>query len=155
LLRVYSRQQTSRATHREIQKGPKAVIEVSEVSALAFKGTTGRTALPVVYSDKVDSILSAGVWLGPHHRNWALKREQALTAISCLRDAYCIVLGGDVLNGPDKNYSHTYDNWFFQPSNPPVPGDVPSSALKAIAYVRDYPLDEAYFVLVPLPSMTA
>jgi hypothetical protein len=96
-----------------------------------------------VYSDKVDSILSAGVWLGPHHRNWALKREQALTAISCLRDAYCIVLGGDVLNGPDKNYSHTYDNWFFQPSNPPVPGDVPSSALKAIAYVRDYPLDEA------------
>ena len=134
------------------REGPIAVLEVSEVSALAFNGATGGTGLQVVYSEKVDSILSAGVWLGPDHRNWALKREQALTAISCLRDANCIILGGDVLNGPDKNYSHTYDNWFFQPSNPPVPGDVPSSALKAIAYIRDYPLDDAYFVLVPRPA---
>lgn len=104
--------------------------------------------MPVVFSEKADLILSAGVWLGPDHHNWALTKEQALIAIGCLRDANFILLGEDVLNGPDKNYSHTYDNWFFQPSTPQFSGDVTSSALKAIAYVADYPRDDARFVLV-------
>jgi hypothetical protein len=78
-----------------------------------------------------------------------LTKEQALIAISRLSDADFILLGGDVLNGPDENYSHTYDNWYFEPSNPPSSDDVTSSALKAIGYVTDYPRNDAYFVLVP------
>lgn len=82
-------------------------------------------------------------------RNWALTREQALNAIDKLRDANVAVLGGDVLSGPDESYRHTYNNWYFEPSTPSIDSDVVSSgALKASTYVRSYPHDDAYFVLV-------
>ncbi|NZD61457.1 hypothetical protein HX900_10050 [Rhizobium sp. WYCCWR 11290] len=105
--------------------------------------------MPIVYSEKADAILSVGIWLGPEHRNWALTKEKALAAIGRLRDANFILLGGDVLSGPEKNFSHTYDNWHFEPSTPPVADDPSSSARKALSYVRDYPVEDAYFVLVP------
>lgn len=105
--------------------------------------------MPIVYSVEADAILSAGVWLGPEHRNWALTKEQALAAIGLLRDANYILLGGDVLNGPEKNFSHAYADWYFEPSSPPVPDDLSSSALRALSYVEDYPVEDVYFVLVP------
>ncbi|XUY30442.1 hypothetical protein RMR21_025845 (plasmid) [Agrobacterium sp. rho-8.1] len=105
--------------------------------------------MPVVYSTDADAILSTGVWLGPDRTNWALTKEQALVAIGKLRDAKCILLGGDVLNGPGKNFSHTYDNWYFELSSPPSPDDLSLSALKASSYISDYPVEDAYFVLVP------
>ncbi len=105
--------------------------------------------MSIVYSAEADAILSTGVWLGPDHRNWALTKEQALDAIGLLCDAKYIVLGGDVLNGPDKNFSHTYDNWYFEPSSPSAPNDLSSSALKASSYIGDYPVKDAYFALVP------
>lgn len=111
--------------------------------------------MPVVFSEKVDSILSVGKWLGPDLHTWALTREQAVAAITDLREANFIVLGGDVLNGPDKNYRHTYDSWYFQPSISLSPDDVTSSAMKAIDYVTDYPRDDVYFVVVPTKSLTA
>lgn len=108
-------------------------------------------AIPGEYSkpEEADSIRSTGVWLGPDHCNWALTREQALTSIGSLRDKGFIVLGGDVLYGPQQNYSHTYDNWFYEPSDPPVPLDVPLSAQKAVSFVTNYRGDGAFFVLVP------
>ncbi|CAN7236536.1 hypothetical protein [Neorhizobium sp. LjRoot104] len=108
--------------------------------------------MSIVYSAEADAILSTGVWLGPEHRNWALTKEQALTAIGLLRDAKYILLGGDVLYGPEKNFSHAYANWYFEPSSPPAPGDLSSSALKASSYVDGYPIEDAYFVLVPRPA---
>lgn len=101
------------------------------------------------WSPKVDRILSVGVWLGPHHRNWALTREQALNAINQLRDADVLVLGGDVLTGSHESYSHTYDNWYFEPSVVIDSNVVAASALKASTYVMKYPRDDVYFVLVP------
>lgn len=90
-----------------------------------------------------------GVWLGPEHRNWALSKEQALTAIDCLRDAGIAVLGGDVLGGPEENYRHTYDNWYFEPQSSGAESDaVSSGAQKASSYIRGYPRADAYFVLV-------
>ncbi len=71
--------------------------------------------MPIVYSEEADVILSAGVWLESEHCNWALTKEQALAAIGRLRDANFILLGGDVLNGPEKNFSDAYDNWNFEP----------------------------------------
>lgn len=102
-----------------------------------------------MYSVEADAILSTGVWLGPDHRNWALTKEQALGAIGLLRDAKYIILGGDVLNGPEKNFSHTYHNWYFEPSSPLASDDLSSSAFKASSYIGDYPAEDAYFVLVP------
>ncbi len=69
--------------------------------------------MPAVYSKEIDTILSVGIWLEPLHRNWALTKTQALVVIDELRNANFIVLGGDVLEGPDKKYRHTYDNWYF------------------------------------------
>ncbi len=60
--------------------------------------------LQVIWSEKIDRILSVGVWLGPEHRNWALTRGRALNAIDQLRDANVVILGGDVLSGPDESY---------------------------------------------------
>lgn len=105
--------------------------------------------MPPVYSVEADAILSVGVWLGPEHRNWALTKEQALAAIDRLCDANYILLGGDVLNGPEKNFSHACDNWYFQQSCPPDAGDLSSSSFKASSYVKNYPAEDAYFVLVP------
>jgi hypothetical protein len=105
--------------------------------------------LQTIWSDQADRILSVGVWLGPEHRNWALTKEQALTAFDCLCGANFIVLGGDVLNGPEESYSHTYDNWHFEPSPSPEGNPVSLSALAAKAYVRNYPRGDVYFVIVP------
>jgi hypothetical protein len=105
--------------------------------------------LPIVYSAEADAILSTGVWLGPERCNWALTKEQALAAVGRLRDAKCILLGGDVLSGPGKNFSPTYDNWYFEPSSPPTAEDPSSSAYKASSYIKSYPVEDAYFVLVP------
>jgi len=105
--------------------------------------------LPIVYSAEADAILSAGAWLGPEHHNWALTKEQAITAVGQLRDANYIILGGDVLNGPEKYYSHAYANWSYDPSSPPSAADLSSSACKASSYISDYPVEDAYFVLVP------
>lgn len=105
----------------------------------------------VVQSSEADRILSVGVWLGPEHRNWALNKEQALTAIDCLREAGITVLGGDVLGGPEENYRHTYDNWYFEPQSSGAESDaVSSGAQKASSYVRGYPRADAYFVLVTI-----
>lgn len=101
------------------------------------------------WGPKADRILSVGVWLGPHHFNWALTKEQALSAIDQLRDANVLVLGGDVLAGPNEGYNPTYDNWYFEA---PVLTDssvVAASASKASAYVAKYPGDDVYFALVP------
>lgn len=105
--------------------------------------------MSIVYSEEADAILSVGIWLGPEHRNWALTKEQALAAIGRLRDANYILLGGDVLSGPDENFSHAQDNWHFEPSIPKVADDPSSSARGALSYVRNYPAEDAYFVLVP------
>lgn len=103
----------------------------------------------VVQSSEADRILSAGIWLGPEHRNWALNKEQALIAIDRLRDAGIAVLGGDVLAGPEEKYRPTYDNWYFEPQDSVDDRKaVSSSALKASAYVRAYPLADVYFALV-------
>jgi hypothetical protein len=102
-----------------------------------------------VYSAEADAILATGVWLGPDHRNWALTKEQALVAIGQLRHATYILLGGDVINGPRDNFSPTYDNWYFEPSSPPHPDDLSSSAFEASSYISDYPKEDAYFLLVP------
>lgn len=105
--------------------------------------------LQTIWSDQADRILSVGVWLGPEHRNWALTKDQALTAFDSLCDANFIVLGGDVLNGPEESYSHTYDNWHFEPV-PSLEGNpVSLSALAAKTYVRNYPRVDVYFVIVP------
>lgn len=73
--------------------------------------------------------------------------------IGDLRDANFIVLGGDVLEGPDKEYRHTYDNWYFDLSVPPSSEDVASSASTAIDYVTAYPRDDVYFILVPTKAL--
>jgi hypothetical protein len=78
--------------------------------------------LPVVYSEKSDSILSVGIWLEPYHRNWALTKTQALDVIGDLRDANFIVLGGDVLEGPDKKYRHTAEDDARSRNTFPAPG---------------------------------
>ncbi|MVA57414.1 Imm40 family immunity protein [Agrobacterium vitis] len=105
--------------------------------------------MQIIWSDKADRILAVGVWLGPEHRNWALTKEQVLNAIGELRDADIVILGGDVLSGPDKCFRDTYANWYFEPSTSCIDSDaVSASALKASSYVRNYPDDDAYFVIV-------
>ncbi|CDZ74132.1 Hypothetical protein NGAL_HAMBI2610_57640 [Neorhizobium galegae bv. orientalis] len=53
------------------------------------------------------------------------------------------------MNGPEESYSHTYDNWHFEPV-PSLEGNpVSLSALAAKAYVRNYPRGGVYFVIVP------
>jgi hypothetical protein len=144
-------------TKLEVRNGPTAIFRFAPIAFIELpskfkfdlRSSTGGTGLPIVYSEEADAILSVGIWLGPEHRNWALTKEQALAAIDRLRDANFILLGGDVLNEPEKNFSHAYDNWHFERSIPPLPSDPSSSALKASYYVRDYPVENAYFVLVP------
>lgn len=105
--------------------------------------------MPIVFSKEADDILSCGIWLGPNNENWALTKLQALQAVHRLRDGKLVLLGGDVLNGPDKGYSPTYANWYYQPSIPPNHSDVISSSAKAMAYIESYPAEDVYFVLVP------
>jgi hypothetical protein len=65
-----------------------------------------------VWSADIDSILSVGCYLAPHGiKNWALRKEDALLAISSLADLGIPVMGGDVYIMSGDGLKSSYDNW--------------------------------------------
>lgn len=105
----------------------------------------------VIWSEKIDLILSSGVsleYLGI--RNWALVRDDALRAICELGALGIPILGGDVYQLVDQVAEQTYDNWYCDQ----VPGESDSDFLnrsvnKAKSYIENYSIDGALFTVVP------
>ena len=64
----------------------------------------------------IKSILSAGFYLKSIGiNNWALDKEQALTALDEAEEKGIAVLGGDVYEIVEGVPESNYDNWFCEP----------------------------------------
>ncbi|WP_180356016.1 Imm40 family immunity protein [Aliirhizobium smilacinae] len=112
----------------------------------------------IAWSAEIDAILSIGRPLFPEHRNWALSRPEALSALAELRKRGIGVLGGDLLVFQSGRFEHTYDNWHCDPvEHERNDVFVNRSINAAIGYVEAYPEGESppFFVIVPLRTPCA
>lgn len=106
----------------------------------------------MVWSEDVDRVLRAGRFLEKWGvRNWALTREQALTAIDQLAEARIGVLGGDVWIARSSDLFATGDNWFSERRGDESEADfVERSLAHARAYIMNYRLSaQPLFAIVP------
>ena len=105
------------------------------------------------HSNKIDSILSIGIPLEDIGvKNWALNKENALTAIEKLEVEDTPILGGDVYELVNNKLQMNYDNWFCDKlANESKSEFLSRSILKAKNYINNHNKVEAqiYFVLVP------
>lgn len=108
----------------------------------------------IVWSTKVDEILSKGISLEPIGvKNWALSRQDALEALNQFLILQIPVLGGDVCELTKGNPEYNYDNWYCDR----IPGEsdlafVNRSINKAKDYIISYNMeyrDKIFFALVP------
>ena len=102
-------------------------------------------------SEDIDAVLSEGI---PLHRsgtnNWALTRDQALSALDSLEQREVVVLGGDIYVEEDGEIRSNHDSWYFETSsNVTHTPHFKVSIDKARAYIASYPLPAAMFALVP------
>src|SRR5690606_23012544 len=113
----------------------------------------------VVFSNKIDAILSIGIYLGPFYiNNWALNKSQALNALEKLKVMNVPVLGGDVLEYKgdilkyeNEGFVHNYDNWYCDTlPKETLDNYVNRSIQEARGYIFNYVVcSSVYFVLVP------
>jgi len=85
-------------------------------------------------------------------KEWALSRNDALTAIGILRDGHEAVLGGDVIFEREGRLRYTHDNWHSDPGeNEPTAQYIERSLAEAEGYIRKYPETNEgkyYYVIV-------
>lgn len=112
--------------------------------------------MEIVWSDRADAILSRGKSLaGIGVRNWALTREQALSALQEFEKARIPVLGGDVLKVGNAQPEHNYDGWHTDRTKDESKGAFLNRSLAAARdYIERYrastPDSIVLFALVPL-----
>jgi len=106
-----------------------------------------------VWSEKIDSILSAGESLEVLGvRNWALDQAGALYALERLHQEGIAVAGGDVYRLENGRLEPTYDNWYCDRSDGEQIGEfVERSIGVAMNYITEYLNSDgrAFFSLVP------
>ncbi|MDN3705806.1 Imm40 family immunity protein [Myroides ceti] len=108
----------------------------------------------IVWSNKVDEILSNGISLKPIGvKNWALPQEEAIQALSQFIDLQIPILGGDVCEFVSGTIQYNYDNWYCDR----LPNEshldfVNRSIRKAREYIEHYNISEPnkiFFAFVP------
>lgn len=91
-------------------------------------------------SIEVETIVSSGIAL--HNMgvsNWALSKEQALSALDKFEAEKIPVLGGDVLELNDGKLGHNYDNWYCdREPDEAFENYVARSISKARVYISNY-----------------
>jgi len=106
-----------------------------------------------IWSDEIDSVLGQGRSLeGLGVRNWALDREQAMSALGRLGMLEVAVLGGDVYTVIGTDIESTLDNWYCNRRSDEAEAHfVERSIGVARNYIATYPgdLDTVFFALVP------
>lgn len=105
-----------------------------------------------IWSSEVDVILSVGVSLECIGiKNWALSRNEAISAICELETHGVPILGGDVYHLVNGVAEQTYDNWYCdRDANELASEFLRRSVSKAKSYIENYKVDGALFAIVPM-----
>ncbi|MGI9279050.1 MAG: Imm40 family immunity protein [Endozoicomonas sp.] len=111
----------------------------------------------MVWSKDIKQAICCGVSLESLGiNNWALTKQQALSALEYFKIKKAIVLGGDVCSIKGQNPELNYDSWHCdRNSNETLDDFSKRSILVATDYIKNYTLpnrEKAYFVLVVLSS---
>ena len=107
----------------------------------------------MAWSEKVDSIISCGISLHDAGvSDWALTKEQALSAFDSIEKEKMFVLGGDVYQMVSGAPESNYDNWYCDRNEGEDEGSYLERCIsKARQYVTQYQHpngQKAFFVLV-------
>lgn len=107
------------------------------------------------WSGKIDELLSLGQSLESYGiLNYALSRDDALDALDKLEVMGVAILGGDVYFANDGVYSLSYDNWYCDPIENITDTEYTQLSISlAKKYIQRYPIDGAFFALVPKMNM--
>ncbi len=85
--------------------------------------------------------------------NWALTKEQALSALDKFMTAQISILGGDVFEKINDLYKPNYDNWYCDKKDGENKREyLERSIITAKNYIKDYKTKEFsnnFFVIVP------
>ncbi len=84
--------------------------------------------------------------------NWAFRREAALQAIDQFLKESIPILGGDVLEKKNENWSSTYDNWSIEiKEGESIRAYAERSAIETRKYIESYweGEDNIYYTFVP------
>ncbi len=108
----------------------------------------------IVWSNKVDEILSNGIYLEPIGiKNWALPQQEALQALSQFVELQIPILGGDVCEIVNGTIQYNYDNWYCDRLPTESHLDFVSKSIgKAREYIEHYDIrepDKIFFAFVP------
>ncbi|MDO5615801.1 MAG: Imm40 family immunity protein [Cruoricaptor ignavus] len=108
----------------------------------------------IVWSDKVDELLSKGISLESMGiKNWALSQQEALQVLNRFVDLQIPILGGDVCEFIDGVIQYNYDSWYCDrlPSESHVEF-VSRSIRKTKEYIEHYDIkvpNKIFFTFVP------
>jgi len=110
--------------------------------------------MDTIWSKDSDAILRVGRSLEDIGvRNWALTKEQTLTALDQFEAEGIAILGGDVYEVQRECLQSNYDNWYCdREENESKSAFVSRSIAKARDYVTTYKLKrgaECFFAIVP------
>ncbi|MDD5276208.1 MAG: Imm40 family immunity protein [Methylovulum sp.] len=109
--------------------------------------------MKIFWSSEIDPILSVGRSLEDVGvRNWALRREDALVALTKLAEIGVAVLGGDVYSVSGGGVESNYDNWYCNRGKPESDSAfVERSIAAAMNYIANYRAEEeaVLFAIVP------
>jgi predicted aspartyl protease len=117
----------------------------------AITPESGSIVSTIIWSREVDDILSVGLSLKDIEiNNWALNRDEAITAILKLYSLEIPILGGDVYKIVDDCFDFTYDSWCCDKNI----GETDSQYLKrsideSLQYIKNYLDDNVFFAIVP------
>jgi hypothetical protein len=106
------------------------------------------------WSKTIDEILGVGISLeGIGVRNFALTRQEALTALDQLARNKVPVLGGDVYLMKNGSIEPAYDNWYCDPQKEEAEIDFCNQSIsRARDYIDKYKSAEdkaVFFAIVP------
>ncbi len=110
--------------------------------------------MKTVYSNRIDDILKIGYSLsGIGVSNWALKKDDALNALTKFAELQVPVLGGDVCELTDGVILYNYDNWCCEQMQGELKTDFTIRSIeKARKYIENYrckDADKIFFKFVP------
>lgn len=110
--------------------------------------------METIWSKKSDNILKVGFPLNDIGvLNWALTREQALSALDQFEVEGIPILGGDVYEMQGKVFQPNYNNWFCdREKNESKLDFVTRSITKARDYINSYKFNrdtKNFFSIVP------
>jgi hypothetical protein len=110
--------------------------------------------MKTVWSNQIDNILKCGHSLsGIGVSNWALKKSEAVNALTKFAELQVPILGGDVCELIDGVIQYNYDNWYCQQMQGEAKADfIVRSIEKANQYIENYRTkepDKIFFAFVP------